>query len=111
MAEPQESSATVKQTIISNVETPWLKAIHRRDFTEFERSRVLYEKQVYEKNKKPNTSIVTIFLESSIEDTDMQIFIAVEWVGATSINKFAEQQIGNCVKSQCKNKQTGEKLS
>lgn len=106
----QANNGTVRETVISCLEAPRLKGVSTRQFIEFKRLRDLYEKQVEEKSRNLKEDIVPTSLRASIEDDDLNIFIAAGWIDAESIDTITERQILQCIEERCKRVTTGEHL-
>lgn len=81
MTTPKQTHPKVRQNIITNVDAPRM------------RLRELYDKQVGERNKEPNSHIIPISLKASVDDEDLQVLIATGCIPVTFINDLNEQQI------------------
>lgn len=74
------------------------------------RAREDYERQLAEKNKERSTNNTRLSFRASIEDIDLQIFIAAVWIDADSIAKITEAQIRGYPLSCCENDEEGENV-
>lgn len=70
----------------------------------------MYEKQVEEKSKQlPEESLPKSYM-AAIDNVDLEIFLAAEWIEASSIDEIREQQVQQCVEERCKRKTEGDQL-
>lgn len=76
MSGSREGADIVMQTIISNVKVPNVTKASRKAFIELKRKTDDYEKQLAEKNKETETNVTHLSLRASMEDIDIQVFIA-----------------------------------
>lgn len=106
-----ENNNSVRQAIISNFEAPRLQAVSLRHVVEFRTLREINEQRIEEKNNEPGTDIVPMSYRASFFEVDLKIFIAAQWVMASSVDEITEEQIISVVAENCKIKETGEQLS
>lgn len=59
-------------------------------FSEFNKKRDIYEKQISENNKDPSTNIPLASYKTSIENADLRLFTAGGWINSTSIENLTE---------------------
>lgn len=83
----------MKQTVVANLEAPWLKGVATSDFVEFVRERQIYELSVQEKNKYPNIYITPTSYRQSVERNHLKGFVAHKLVDATSVDTVTEEQL------------------
>lgn len=110
MPDHAANGTTVRQTIVSSIEAPKLRGVSTKHFIEFRKNRELYEKQINEKNQEPGTRVPLISYKSSIENADLNIFIAAGWVSAATIDHITELQIRQCIEDRCHRVLDGEHL-
>lgn len=106
----KDVDATVRETVINCIEAPRLKGLSTGEFIEFKKLRDLYEKQIEEKSRHRKEEIFATSYKASIEDDDLEIFIAAGWIEASSVDEIAERQIVQCIEERCKREVNGEQL-
>lgn len=110
MSNINSNSATIRPTMFSSTEAPRLRGILTKSFIEFRKLRQPYEKHVNDKNPETRTNIALTSHKSSIEDADMRISIAAEWINATSVGLITNIQIRQCIEDKCHRILNGEQL-
>lgn len=83
----------MKQTFIYDVEGTKPTGVLTIDFIEFKGNGEDYKKQLAEKNKELTTNVTPLSLRASIEDRNLQIFIAVGCIEAETIAEITKVQI------------------
>lgn len=101
---------SVKQTIITNVEAPRLRGVSVKHFIEFCKLQELPEKQILEKSIQTDSEITAPSIKASVEDADLETFIAAGWIRANNIEGITEEQLILCIKQKCLRQENGEKL-
>lgn len=86
----QRKDIAVRETVISFLETDRLKKVSTRQLMKFKCLRGLYEKQIEENARHLKEDEGPLPLRAFIEDDDLDIFIAAEWVDAPSTEKVTE---------------------
>lgn len=71
---------------------------------------MLYEKQVKGKNKELGRNIYPTLYKAYVEDTDLQIVAAAEWVPVQPIQEVIEEHLIACVKRNFLRTEDGENL-
>lgn len=106
----QEEVSTVKETIFLHAELQRRKVVSTKNFIVFRRFRELYMKHIGESDKEPGTNICLTSYGASIENTDLQIRIATEWVLVQPIQEIKEDNLIDCVRNRCLRTEDGENL-
>ena len=106
----KDGTATVRQTIVANLETSRLEGVSTKDFTTFLHRRELYEKQVLEKNNEPNINIKVISYKACIDDSYLKLFITAHWVSAKTLDEIKEEMLRECVKTKASHEPQGFEL-
>lgn len=70
----------MRQTIKTSVDASRLRRVLTRNFIDFTRIRKLHEELEQEKYKEPGTQVAPTSIKASMDDADLQIFIATGWV-------------------------------
>lgn len=70
----------------------------------------MYEKQIEEKSRQLKEDIIPTSYRASIEDDDLEIFLAAEWIETSSIDEITERQVQLCVEERCNHKADGGHL-
>lgn len=82
----QHKIETVRKTVISRLKVTRLKRASTGQFIEFKRLRDWYGNHIEVISKHPKEYIIPTLLRASIEDDDLEIFIAARWIDASSID-------------------------
>ena len=106
----KEGSATVRQTIVTNLEAPRLEGVSTKDFTTFLRRRELYEKQIHEKNNEPGVNVTPTSYKACIDDSHLKIFLTAKWVEAETLEAITEEMLKECVKARSSHEPQGYEL-
>lgn len=101
---------TIRETVISSVETLRLKGVSIQQFINFKKPRDLYEKQIEESSRYLKEEVIATSLRVSMENENLKIFIAAGWIEAPSLDEVTERQIEHCIEERCSRSLTGEKL-
>lgn len=104
------SHATVKQTIVTNLEAPRLNGVSTKHFTKFLMERELYEKQVSEKNKEPGVDITPASYRASIIDEDLEIFVTARWVSSETVSSVTEEELRKCIRDRAVRETNADQL-
>lgn len=94
---PSNKNATVEETALNCIGTLILKGDATHHFIELKQLLEVYEKQIEKKRRQLRKTIVPTSFKASIENGDLEIFIAAEWIEAYSINEVTEQQVQECI--------------
>lgn len=84
---------SVKQTLFINIEALPLRGGSVKHFMEFRKLHRKFEKQVLEKNKQVSTETGPTSITASMEDADLNIFMAAGWIKDDSIQDITEEQL------------------
>lgn len=88
IAESQET--TLRQTVIDFLEAPRLYGVFTKHLIEFKCFWDNYIKQVRKRNEQCEDKIKSPSCKASIDDGDLEIFIAAKLIHASSITKISE---------------------
>lgn len=102
------SNLTMRLTMFSNMEALRFEGVAGKHFTALQKLRVLYEKQLQEKNREPGVAITTNSYWASTDDFILRIFITTEWIAAKTIDKVTEDLLRKCIKDRPNFKSEGK---
>lgn len=105
-----DNCSIVRETVISCVEAQRLREVLVWQFIQFKWLWDLYEKQTEEKSRHVKEEIVATSLKESKDDEDLEIFLAIGWIAAASIDKITKSQIKECINESFKRHASGEHL-
>ena len=91
---------TVRQTIVETIEASRLTSMGRKDFSNFMKQRVDYERRLKEHNTQNGTSAPMTGYKCSIDESVLEQFVLLGMVPVANLEDITEEHLRECVQNE-----------